>query len=245
MKPSPIVAVLSLLMSMLLPCGPSYAQAPALHPFGSVDGEPSPPWRVIGLPKQSKPFTTFAVVDLDGKPSLKIEADKSYGNVVEPLKWLTVSAHLSWRWRVDRLLPGADLRVKEGDDTAVKVCVLFDLPIDNLSFGERMVLRVARSQTDDFLPGATVCYVWDAHLPVGTTLTSPFTGRLRYMVLDSGSARRGQWVEQRRDVAADFLRLFGDESKTVPTIVGVAVGADADNTQARSLAYVRDLKLEP
>ena len=70
----------------------------------------------------------------------------------------------------------------------------------------------ARSQTDDVLPGATVCYVWDAHLPVGTTMPSPFTSRLRYMVLESGSARRGQWVDERRDVAADFLRLFGDES---------------------------------
>ena len=243
MRLSPIVALLPWLM--LLPFGSSQAQVPALHAFGSVGSEPSPPWRVVGLPKQSKPFTTFSVAELEGKPALRIEADKSYGNLVEVLKWKTASAHLSWRWRVDQLLPAADLRVKEGDDTAVKVCVLFDLPIDNLSFGDRMVLRVARSQTDDFLPAATVCYVWDAHLPNGKTLSSPFTSRLRYMVLESGSARRGQWVEERRDVAADFLRLFGDESKTVPTIVGVAVGADADNTQGHSLAYVWDLALEP
>ena len=243
MRRSLTVALLPWLM--LLPFGSSQAQVPPLHAFGSMGSEPSPPWRVIGLPKQGKPFTTFSIAELDGKPALKVEADKSYGNLVEPLKWLSASAHLSWRWRVDQLLPAADLRVKEGDDTAIKVCVMFDLPIDNLSFGDRMVLRVARSQTDDVLPGATVCYVWDAHLPVGTTMPSPFTSRLRYMVLESGSARRGQWVDERRDVAADFLRLFGDESKTVPTIVGVAVGADADNTQGHSVAYVRELVLGP
>lgn len=234
----------TLLLPLLLAL-PSFAQAPQLHSFGAPGAAPAPPWRVVGLPKQSKPFTTFSVVELDGKPALKIDADKSYGNLVEPMKWLTASAHLSWRWRVEQLLDADDLRIKEGDDTAVKVCVLFDLPIDNLPFGERMVMRYARSQTSDFLPGATVCYVWDAHLPVGTMLDSPFTRRLRYMVLESGSAKVGRWVAQRRDVAADFLRLFGDERSTVPTIVGIAVGADADNTQGHSLAYVRDLKLEP
>ncbi|MEO7243488.1 MAG: DUF3047 domain-containing protein [Variovorax sp.] len=236
--------LLVLLLSLLLALR-SFAQVPQLHAFGAVGAAPSPPWRVVGLPKQSKPFTTFSVVELDGRPALRIEADKSYGNLVEPMNWLAASAYLGWRWRVEQLLEAGDLRSKAGDDTAIKVCVLFDLPLDALPVSDRLVLRYARSQTSDFLPGATVCYVWDAHLPVGTTLDSPFTRRLRYMVLQSGSAKLGQFVAQRRDVVADFLLLFGDESKTVPAIVGIAVGADADNTQGHSVAYVRELSLEP
>ena len=36
-----------------------------------------------------------------------------------------------------------------------------------------------------------------------------------------------------------------DESKEVPPVTGVAVGADADNTHGHSLAHVADLVLEP
>jgi hypothetical protein len=31
----------------------------------------------------------------------------------------------------------------------------------------------------------------------------------------------------------------------VPTIIGVAIGADADNTRERSLGYVADLQFSP
>jgi hypothetical protein len=45
-------------------------------------------------------------------------------------------------------------------------------------------------------------------------------------------------------VAADFLRLFGDESAEVPLLLGVAVGADADNTQAHTVAHVDAMVLD-
>ena len=65
------------------------------------------------------------------------------------------------------------------------------------------------------------------------------------MVLQGDGAALHHWVAERRDVAADFTRLFGDESDRVPTIIGVAVGAGADNTRSYSLAYVAGIALEP
>ncbi|MGZ5215958.1 MAG: DUF3047 domain-containing protein, partial [Caldimonas sp.] len=117
--------------------------------------------------------------------------------------------------------------------------------IDNISFTERQLLRLARSKTTDFQPTATVCYVWDANLPAGTTLDNAFTRRVRYMVLESGKDRLDRWVAEKRDVGADFVRLFGDESKTAPPVLGVSVGADSDNTKGHTVSYVSELKLEP
>lgn len=57
-------------------------------------------------------------------------------------------------------------------------------------------------------------------------------------------SRAGEWTSERRDVRADFLRLFGDESEVAPPPRALAVAADADNTQGRSLAYVSDMTLE-
>ena len=42
------------------------------------------------------------------------------------------------------------------------------------------------------------------------------------------------------------MKLFSDESpNSVPPIVGVAIGADSDNTQSQRVAYVSGIVLEP
>jgi hypothetical protein len=226
-------------------CAPASAAEPALAPFGSTGGAPQAPWKVVGLPQQTKPFTRFSVVDVDGKRAVKIEADLSYGNLVHAVKDVAAPAHLAWQWRIEKPLETADLHEKHGDDTAVKVCVFFDLPMDNVPFADRQLLRFARSKTTDPVPTATVCYVWDAKLATGTTLDNAFTRRMRYIVLESGTDRLNKWVAEKRDVGADFMKVFSDESKVVPPIVGIAVGADSDNTQSHSVSYVSAIALEP
>lgn len=208
---------------------------------------PPSPWQVVGVPKQAMPLTQFSLVELGGRRVLRVEADRSYGNLVHALNAVPVpaAARLSWSWRVERPLSNADLRRKAGDDSAAKVCVFFDLALANIPFGERQLLRMARAAASDHLPGATVCYVWDQALPVDTTLSNAYTGRMRYLVLQSGPAPAGSWRQEQRDIAADFVRLFGAESAAVPPLLGVAIGADADNTGGRSLAFVADLVLQP
>lgn len=230
---------------LALACALTAARAETPLPFGTAGAAPFAPWHIAGLPNQRKPFTSFSVVELDAWRALRIEADNSYGNLVYPLKPPRAVARLSWSWRAEELIEADDLRTKAGDDTALKVCVFFDLPLDKVPFVERQLLRAVRAQSGEPLPAATVCYVWDAHLPVGTAIPNAFTKRVRYKVLESGSARLHQWTAEKRNLAADFIELFGDESKEVPLVTGVAVGADADNTHGHSLAYVADLVLEP
>lgn len=221
------------------------ADGSLLRPLGGPGAAWPAPWQIAGLPHQKKPFTTFSMVELDGRHALRVQADASYGNLVHPLHLEAAALHLEWQWRVDQLLADADLHTRAGDDTALKVCVLFDLPLDHVPFVERQLLRVARAASDEPLPGATVCYVWDTRLPPGTTLANAFTRRLRYLVLESGAPQPHEWRSERRDVEADFVKLFGDESAQVPTVLGIAVGADADNTQSHSLGHVAELMLAP
>ena len=216
-----------------------------IRPFAGGGSTPASPWRVVGLPNQTKPFTRFSVTELDGRKALKVEADSSYGNLVHPLQAELTHAHLAWQWRVDDLNEAADIQVRRGEDIALKVCTLWDLSLERMPFGDRQSLRFLRSRTTDPVPGATVCYIWDAHLPVGTQLDSPFTRRLRYIVLRSGAEGLRRWTPEKRDIAADFLKLFGDETHELPPLIGVAVGADADNTHGHSLAHAADLVLSP
>lgn len=224
-------------------CAGTQAQ-PVLTPLAGPGDAPPAPWRFEGLPMQTKPRTAFSVVKLDsGERVLRVEADKSYGNLVHPVA--NVSAQtLTWRWRLDQPVAGADLRVRQRDDIPLKVCAFFDLPMERIPFWERQGLRLARGAAQGDLPGATVCYVWDSTLAPGTALDNAFTRRVRQIVLRGPEAYLKQWFSERRDVRQDFLKLFADEAQDVPALVGIAVGADADNTQGRSLGYVIDLMLQ-
>lgn len=224
------------------------ADGPALTPF-KESGAPPAPWHVVGLPgqdPQAKPFTAFSVVEIDGRKALRVEAKESFGNLVHRLKWTAPTAMLSWQWRVDEPVPNADLRAKQGDDTALKVCVSFDLPMDQVPFLERQLLKIGQAKTDEPLATANVCYVWDNKLPIGTSLDNAFSRRTRYIVLETGTASLKQWKTEKRDVNADFKKLFADESPgKVPPVTAVGIGADSDNTKTLSIGYVANIVLEP
>jgi hypothetical protein len=203
-------------------------------------------WQPALLPQQKIPATRFAIVELDGRRSLRIESQASYGNLVHTVPAAAAGARqLSWRWRVDRAIAGADLRQKRADDAAVKICVMFDLPLDRVPFIERQKLRLARAATGEPLPAATVCYVWDPAQPAGSVLPNVYSRRMRWIVLQGAGSALGRWQSEQRDLAADFLQAFGDEAERVPPIAAVLVGADADNTGGQALAHVADLELRP
>ncbi|MHB8949665.1 MAG: DUF3047 domain-containing protein [Rhodoferax sp.] len=219
-----------------------------LVPFSSAKTEQAPsPWRVVGVPGGKIPLTDFSMVTMDGRRVLRVAASKSYANLVHDLPSGTQAAglRLSWRWRLDEALQGADLRTRQGDDSALKVCVLFDMPLEKLGLIERNLLRLARAASAEKLPSATLCYVWDNKLNPETILPNAYTARVRMIVTTTGVRPLGQWVAQSRDVAADFHRAFGFESDTLPPMMAVLVGGDADNTGGHSLGYVDDVKLAP
>jgi len=216
------------------------AVAQALSPLST-----SPPWRLIGLARQTKPFTQFSVVERDGRHALRIEADRSYGNLVHAVAPTRELRHLAWRWQVEQPNAAADLHQRSLEDTAVRVCTMFDQPLDQVPLLERGWLHMARLASGEAVPSAMLCYVWDAHLEPGTLLPSPFTRRVRFLVLRGPESPLRQWADERRDIAADFLRAFGDGGHEVPPLIGIAVGADADNTGLHTLAYVSDLVLAP
>ena len=209
-----------------------------------------PGWEFSGLPDQKLPRTRYESVLLEGQRVLRVEAQGGYGHLVHdlPPSAAPASGQLVWRWRLDRANARADLRQKSGDDVALKVCASFDLPLGQVPFVERQVLRLARSRTGQALPAATVCYVWDPSLPAGTVLDNAYSRRLRMVVVRGQGDALGAWADERRDVAADLRRLFGDElggtGATLPPLTAIAVSADADNTGADSLGHVASVALQ-
>lgn len=226
-----------------------------LPPLVAVEsGSIHPAWRVVGFPKRHAdiPITLFQADTIDGQLGLRVDTNASYGTLVN--NWRGPAQQLRWRWRLDQPLTGGtappDLMAKSGDDAALKVCVMFDHPMDYVPFFERTLLRMARGVSGENLPAATVCYVWDSGRPATLQATNPYTKRVRFFSLQGKGAPLGQWVAQSRDVAQDYITLFADELplgrqtplSNVPVVTSVVVGADSDNTASRSTAWIADLQ---
>lgn len=213
-------------------------------PTAGQGTQPPAAWRFATLP--GKTPTRFEVTQLDGHRVLKVQASDSYGNLVQRVQVpLEAASTLSWRWRVDKFIEGADIHVRSGDDGAAKLCVFFDLQTDRLPVGEQLRLAAARKVSGEDVPSETLCYVWDAKAPVGETVVNAFTRRIRMMVLRSGPASSADgWVTEQRSLLADYRRAFGDEAGgATPDIAAIAISADADNTHGSGLAYFTDLSL--
>jgi Protein of unknown function (DUF3047) len=235
-------------LTLMMGGSAALAQKPVLMPLAGAGGDKPPaPWRAVGLPRNKAPLAQMDIASIDGVRALRLQTDKSYGTLVHELSGGTagLEATIKWRWRLDQPIANADLRKKEGDDAALKVCVMFDMPLDQVPFGERTVLRLARSLSSELLPAATVCYISDRSLATGTALPNIYSRRVRSIIIDGQDTPLKQWRPHERRVGDDFLKLFGDESKVVPPVVAVVVGADADNTGGSSLGYIADLVFNP
>jgi hypothetical protein len=216
-----------------------------VSPIGAGE-QPAAPWRLALLPRQKIAPTRFDVVDLDGHRVLRVRADHAYGNLVHEIAPRDAQARtLRWSWRVDAA-PQGDLRTKQGDDVALKVCALYDWPRERVPLGDRTRLATARLLTGEDLPTAVVCWVADASLPGGTWLHNAYTSRLRMLVVQGRDAPPQRWHEHERDLHADFRRAFADEWRdgdAMPALRAVLIGADTDNTASESLGYLRSIGL--
>ena len=228
---------------------PAPLATPLIARFSSAAiGEPPPPWRHVTLPRQPR-HTRYAVVDDAGTHVLRIDADGSYSNLLHPLAQpLGETPMLRWRWRADALPAGADLARKDGDDVAARLCVLLDLPLERLTFTDRLKLRLGRRLFDPTLPAAAICYVWDSALAAGTWLPNAYTARVQMLVLRSRRSGdpAGRWIDEQRDLRADFARAFPHEAANgpLPALAAIGVAADGDNTSGTARSYFGDLTLD-
>lgn len=126
---------------------------------------------------------------------------------------------LRWTWRVDGTLGDIDERTRAGDDYSARVYVIRSHPV---------FLWRTRA----------VNYVWASTRAAGETWPNAYTDSSRHVAVRSGDTYAGQWVDERRDVRADFRELFGESVRYVDV---VAIMTDTDNTGGAAVAYYGDI----
>ena len=210
----PWLAVL-LALSLAAPLARAEPQVPGRFSAGDIAG-----WKMRVFEGE----TRYRIVELDGRRVLEADSVSSASSFYLEREFdLAETPVLEWRWRIEKTPGVANERVKEGDDFAARV------------------YAVAPGRGIFGLPVA-ICYVWAGRARAGDAWPNPFTSKVMMFALDSGDANAGAWRTHRRNVRADFRRLFG---RDVDRLEGIAVMTDSDNSRRRARAWYGDIVLHP
>ena len=231
-----------LLMLLLGTAVVGSAQGPVLLEVGTFSAA------TVGvtLPEGWKPLTfkkverqTYYEVVKDGSASVvKAISEASASGLT---KAVTIDPHeypiVRWRWKVENLLQKSNVNRKDGDDYPARLYITFAYEPDKVSFGRKLKYKAGRAIFGD-IPIGALNYIWDSKSPIGTVVDNVFTDFAKMIVVQSGAQRIGTWVEEERNVYEDYKLAFGEEP---PTISGVAIMSDTDNTKERAVAYYGDI----
>ena len=128
---------------------------------------------------------------------------------------------IEWSWSVAVLQAGADIRIREREDVAASIFLLFGDP----------------GFVFDPSPVPTLRYVWtNDRVAVESVIDSPYMPEsVRSLVVQSGAGRGAQWITQKRDLRQDFHTAFGFPPPG--PVRAVAIFTDNDQTGEAVEAY--------
>jgi hypothetical protein len=202
----------------------------ASRPGGAVPSG----WNVWTMSKL-RGLSEYQLVADGGATVLKGHAKDSASGLLHDLD-LDIQEHpvLWWRWKVMDLAPSED----SPDDSPVRILVNFSGDLSKLPFSDRVFYDQFRFFTGQQLPYAGVMYVWGSKTPRGGTVVNKYTSRIKIIAVESGRGKLGQWLEESRNVAEDYRRLFGEEPGKV---VSVGIMTEADGSKRPLEAYYGDI----
>ncbi len=201
---------------------------------GSVNG-----WEPLTLGDAGE--TTYTLIEDGGDVVVKAEADDSASGLIRRVEAdLDDFPIMSWRWKVDGMIPGGDVSRKGGDDYPARIYVTFDYDPSDLSFGDRLKYRALRALGYDDIPVRALNYIWANKDSETRIVPNAYTDWVQMVPVQSGASGAGEWKVERRNVLEDYRAAFGEEP---PKINGIAIMTDADNTGKTATAYFGDIRL--
>ncbi|MDY6837513.1 MAG: DUF3047 domain-containing protein [Thermodesulfobacteriota bacterium] len=127
---------------------------------------------------------------------------------------------LNWSWRIENRLGELNEQSKSGDDYAARIYVV-------VSGGWL------------FWKTKAINYVWANTSPKGHIWPNVFAGKKAMMMaLRSAEDEIATWQFEKRNIVADFKKLFGEE---IQTIDAVALMTDTDNGNGEVTAFYGDI----
>ena len=196
-------------------------------------------WLAVSFP--SKKPTQYRLALRQGREGMQADAQSA-------LSMLRQSVHvpadqlgaLKFSWYVPELIAGADMGVRESDDSPVRLVLAFEGDRSKFSARNAMLNELVRTLTHEEMPYATLMYVWCNHRPVESVIVNPRTDRIQKIVVESGPQKLQRWLDYERDIRADFEKAFGEAPGP---LVAIGLMTDSDNTRTNTRAWYGNVQL--
>lgn len=172
-------------------------------------------WKI----KRFKGETIYRVVNTEtGNVLMAVSRASASGLIYEIVYDPKEYPILSWRWKVENIISKGNATVKEGDDYAARVYVVFP----------------------HWFPPKTksINYIWANRIPKGTVIPNKFYSKAIMIAVESGKENTGKWIKEERNVYEDFRSFFGSEP---PKAGAIAIMTDTDQTGEHAIAYYDDI----
>ena len=170
-------------------------------------------------PKSFKGQTEYRLQKDDGRAVVQATSQAAASGMVKQIEFDPAKyRYLRWSWKIADTVKGGDEKTKVGDDYAARLYVVFP----GLFFWQTKAIN----------------YIWANKLPKGETIPNAFTASAMMVAVESGPSLAGRWLQEERDILADYKQLFGEDP---PKAGAVAMMTDTDNTGASAVAWYGDI----
>lgn len=173
-------------------------------------------------------FMRYNAIDFSYQAGhVAIDSDGASSMLYRPLSATEKSAAtMSWEWKIDESsVPQTMLSASPGDDRMMALYVYFT----NAPSSSGSISR----------DGKYIAYVWGSKHPVGSVIDSE-DKKGKFIIVKKHHYTPGQWAAERCNHVKDFEESFGFSAH--PSVI--AIIADTDDTQAKTLASIRNIIFE-
>jgi hypothetical protein len=220
------------------------ADAPeSLTPFSkNTPGTNIPGWTFQPL-RGVKNLTRYALVQDEQANAVVVEATANGAAGALGVRLdgdVKTTSHLRFKWRIGNLIDSSDPTTKAGDDYSARIYVTFAYDAERASLKEKAENAIGRTLFGETPPHAALAYVFTHRAKTNQIIVSPFTNRVKKLVVDADPASVNQWKSFERNVYEDYKRAFNEEPTRVS---GIAIMVDTDNTGEKAQSRFGDITL--
>lgn len=174
-----------------------------------------PGWRGEAFGRRAE--YDFTIEECAGMRVLHLESRNDHSTIARDITGkinLKQTPILEWTWKATILPRGGDLRRQATTDMAAQLYVVWP-------------------RFPALLRSRIIGYVWDKTTPRSTIVKSQKTGTVTFVVMRSGSKDLGKWLTERRNVAEDYAKIFG-EWPDDPKAVTISIDSNDTHSMAES-----------
>jgi len=192
-------------------------------------------WESIHF-RNVKKHTIYEIENSHGETYLKAQSDASASGIIYKRKFnVYLYPEVQWRWMVNNVYEKGYAGTKEGDDYPLRIYVMFEYDPEKAGLFDIILYNAVKLIYGRYPPHSSLVYIWESRKHEERIITSAYTGKVRFIILQSEASNAGKWLTERVNILDDYEKAFG---RMPPSIGGIGIMNDSDNTGEKSVSYV-------